>query len=299
MHTKLIFLSAFVCCLAHAELKIVTSTTTLASVTKSIAGNLAKVTSITKGPQDPHYVEAKPSYMLLLRDADLYIANGLDLEVGWLSNVLRGAKNPNILEGSTGFLNAGEYTEALEVPVGKINRAEGDVHPLGNPHFLLDPKRIEKLAIAIQEKLSALDAKNKSIYKSNSESFIKTLKQKVTEWKIRIKKTGVKTVITYHKTLNYFLDFSEVKLASSIEPKPGIPPTPKHVLGLLETIRSHDIKCILVESFFETDSAAKLKKDTGIAFFSVPTEVESTPEAKDYFSLIDSLVTSLEKCSKN
>lgn len=129
---------------AFAEIKIVTSTSTLADLVKTVGGNFVSVTSIAKGPQDPHYVEAKPSYMVVAKNADLYIANGLDLETGWLPNVVRGARNPKINEGANGFLDAGSVITALEIPV-KVDRSQGDIHPKGNPHFLLDPNRAVQL----------------------------------------------------------------------------------------------------------------------------------------------------------
>ncbi len=280
---------------AKAEIKIVTSTATLADLAKTVGGSYVSVSTIAKGPQDPHYVEAKPSYMILAKNADLFIANGLDLETGWLPNVLRGARNPKIMEGANGFMDSGSLITAIEIPV-KVDRAQGDIHPKGNPHFLLDPNRAVSVTKALAEKLSSMDPKHSSEFLKNQKDFADKVQANLKKWKERVAATQVKSVITYHKTLNYFLDTFSITRADSIEPKPGIPPTPAHVIELQQKIRADKVPCILVESFFEPDSAAKLSKDTGIKYFTVPSEVESTKEATDYNQLIESLVSALEKC---
>ncbi len=279
----------------QASNQVVTSTSTLASLVKSIGQGHVDVSSIAKGSQDPHYIEAKPSYMLLLSKAELYVANGFDLESGWLENILRGSRNPKIAVGGEGFLNAGSFVDAIEIPT-HVDRSQGDVHPLGNPHFLLDPERAIKVINAITKKLSELQPKAKADFEKNQTALVTELQKKIPVWRERISKTGTKQIITYHKTLNYFLKFADLDLAGSIEPKPGIPPTARQIMDLQNTIKEKAVKCILIESYFETDSAKKLKSATGIAFEVVPPEVEATSSAKDYVSLIEELVTAVEKC---
>lgn len=294
---KKIFFSLFFGFTAHAEIKIVTSTSTLADLAKTIGGSFVTVTSIAKGPQDPHYIEAKPSYMVLLKNADLFVTNGLDLEIGWLPNVIRGARNPNISEGGLGFLEAGSTITAIDIPE-KVDRSQGDIHPKGNPHFLLDPLRAIQFTKALAERLSTLDPNHKADFVKNQKSFADLTEADLKKWKARVAATKIKALITYHKTLSYFLSSFDLRSADTIEPKPGIPPTPSHVIELQRKIRDEKIPCILVESFFETDSVSKLSKDTGIKYFVVPSEVESTKEAKSYRELIESLVSSVEKCAK-
>ena len=142
---------------AAAEIRVVTTTTTLRSITERIAAGRVRVESVAKGPQDPHFVEAKPSYTVRLREADLLVAIGLDLEIGWLPNVIRGARNPKVAPGGPGHLEAGALVRAIEIPAGKVDRSQGDVHPLGNPHFVLDPVRAAEAARGISARLAALD----------------------------------------------------------------------------------------------------------------------------------------------
>ena len=296
-HTICFLFIFFVPAIALTKLNVLTTTTTLKSIVEAVGGDYVEVDSITRGPQDPHFVEAKPSYMIKTRRADLVISVGLDLEIGWLSNIIRGARNPNVMKGSSGYLEAGTLIEPIEIPKGKIDRSQGDVHSLGNPHFTLDPIRVVKVAEGISKRLSELDTENKLHFKKNMEIFTNKLNQNFLDWNRRIKVTGVKQVITYHKTLNYFLHRFGLELSGSIEPKAGIPPTARHILSLIETIKKKKVSCVLVESFFETSAAERIKKSVSVQIEVVPTEVRATKEAVDYEALIEALVASIEKCS--
>ena len=176
---------------AEEKLNILTSTMNLKSITESVAGDEVQLESITKGPQDPHFLSAKPSYMLKARKADLLIFMGMDLEIGWLPNIIKGARNPQIQKGQIGYLEASQFIKALSVPEGKVDRFFGDVHPFGNPHFLLDPLRAIQVSKGISQRLSLLDPKNKSYYIENQKQFEKNIKEKIKTWKKRIKDSGV------------------------------------------------------------------------------------------------------------
>lgn len=292
MKFNILVLSIFIVALpAEAKLKVVTTTTTLAEFVKEVGGNLVDVTSLTTANQDPHFVEAKPSYMVKLSRADLLVTVGLDLEVGWIGNVQRGAKNPAILDGGPGFFAAGDYISPIELPSGKIDRAQGDVHAKGNPHFHLDPDRALKVSLALAKKLGTLDPQNSAQYWDQGQKFADTLKRKTTEWQARLEKTGIKGVITYHKSRNYFLDRFGIKNLADIEPLPGVPPTAKHIQSLLELVRNQSVRCILNESYFETTAAERLKKESSAKFEVVPVEVST-----NYVDLIDALVKAIETC---
>ncbi len=300
MKNILLALACFTSLTALGKPLVLTTTQTIASLVKEIAHDAIEVESFTRGTQDPHFVEAKPSYMVKASRADLVVASGLDLEVGWLGNILRGARNPKIQEGGSGFLALGSLLSGgwapLERPEGKVDRAHGDIHPSGNPHFILDPLRVRAVLPRLTQKLMELVPERKAEFQSSSDAFSQKLADKHTEWMGRIQKSGVKKVVSYHRTLNYFFDRYKIALAGSIEPKPGIPPSAPHIVKLLNTMKAENIKCILVESFFEMDAGERIKKDWPTHLQSVPTEVGSLQSATDYMSLIESLVKAVEVC---
>jgi zinc/manganese transport system substrate-binding protein len=277
--------------LSYAKLEVVTTTTSLASLAHFVGGDKINVSSLTLNSQDPHYVEAKPSYMVKVRNADLVVSVGLELEIGWLENVLRGAKKPELQVGKSRHLTAGDFIKPIEIPNGKIDRADGDVHALGNPHFMIDPMEAVKVVAVLAKKFEELDPENSSLYKENSEKFAARVKIEYPKWKLRMSNTGISEVVTYHKTFNYFLNSFGVIPVAQIEPKPGVPPTAKHIVGLIELIRNKKIKCILNESYFETTPALRLQKETGVDFKVVNAEVEG-----DYFIYIDNFINQFESC---
>lgn len=278
---------------AFCELNVVTTTTTAEAIVKEISGNKIKIVSIAKGPQDPHYLEAKPSYMVVMASADLLVTNGLELESGWLPLILRGARNSKLQT-----LELCSLIEAIEIP-HKVDRSEGDVHPNGNPHCLLDPKRVSLIASHIANKLSSLDSNNRDFYQNNLKTFSEKLKAKIVDWKTRLASSTEFSFITYHKTINYFLAGFGLNHAGFIEPKPGIPPTAKHIMMLIENIKTQRVNCVLVESFFETDSAVRLNKATGIPYRRVAAEVGATAGTDDYFTWMEALVNAIKDCRVN
>jgi len=290
--------SLFFCSVAWAKVDVVTTTTTLKSLAQYIGGDRVNVISITKGSQDPHYIEAKPSYMVKLRGAELLMVVGLDLEVGWIDNIARGSRNPKVLPGNLGYFNAGLMIHPIEVPEGRIDRSLGDIHPGGNPHFYLDPKRMKKIAKMLSLRLSALDPEGKKDYENNLKVFETQVNKKLLSWKDRVKGASVKKVITYHRTINYFLNRFGVKFAAAIESKPGVPPTAKQILSLIKLIKAQKIKCILVESFFELKAAQRIQKDTNVKVIRVPVEVDALPNTSSYFDLIENLVQAIETCGE-
>lgn len=294
--TLLLSLSFFTSANEAKKLNVLTSTTNIKSLTKYIAGDYIQLDSLTKKEQDPHFLSAKPSYMLKAAKSDLFIFNGLDLEVGWLSLIIQGAKNPQIQKGQSGHLDASQFISALSVPQGKVDRFFGDIHPFGNPHYFLDPLRAIQVSKGILQKLLELDSKNKEHYIKNQKLFEKNIKEKMKEWRKRIQKSKVKKVVTYHSSFEYFLDRFQLKLIGSIEEKPGIPPSAKHILNLIKKIKSSQSSCVLVSSFYNRKWEDKIQSLTPIHVESVAVEVMALKNAKNYSLLIENIVQAIENC---
>jgi zinc/manganese transport system substrate-binding protein len=296
-----IFLTGFIAFLstpAFADLNIVTTTADLEAVVSAIGGGKAQVTAIAKGTQDPHQIEAKPSFMVKMRSADLVIAQGLELETAWIVPLIQGGRNPKISVGTKGFLELGDKIDPIEVPKGNVSRAEGDVHPGGNPHFTLDPIRLGDAAVIIAERMGDLDPSNRALFKKNAETFQQHLKDKNKEWKARLEKTGIKSVVTYHKTLSYFLDRYGIKNPIQLEPRPGIPPTAAHLLEVIELMKKDGIRLVLIENFFDSKAGDKVMQEVPKAKVAVvPVSVGGEPEIKTNEQLIERIVKTIEENS--
>ena len=235
---------------AQAKKFVLTTTPTLADIARFIGGPLIKIESIIGGPQDPHYLSAKPSYMLKARRADIFILNGLDLEIGWAPNVILGARNPKILKGAVGYLDASQFIEPINVVEGKIDRFQGDIHPSGNPHFMIDPVNAVKVAQGFAQKFSLLDPESQQYYMKRSDQFKANINQKLKLWRERINQSKIKKIITYHSSFDYIIRRFGLELVATIEVKPGIPPTAKHILYIRNLIKDQKISCVLAVNFF-------------------------------------------------
>ena len=280
---------------AKDQLKVVTTIPDLQALASEIGGAHVVVDSIAKGTQDPHFVEAKPSYMTKFSKADLVIAVGLDLEIGWLPTLITGSRNPKIIVGTPGYLELGAWMEPIQIPSVKISRAQGDVHPFGNPHYYMDPIRMGKAAVMIAERLGQIDPKNQKEYAQKGSEIQNRLEKKTLEWKARIEKTGVKKIVTFHQTLNYFLDRFGIQNAGTLEPKPGIPPSPKHILEIIEMMKAEKLNLILVENFFDASVTKRIKQDIpDLRTESIPVEVGGEPNIESTDDLIERVVKAIE-----
>ncbi len=278
-----------------AKLQVLTTTTDLRAIASEVGGEFVVAESIAKGTQDPHYIEAKPSFMVKGSRADLVIAVGLDLEVGWLPSIQNGARNPKIQRGRPGYLEVGPQVKPLEVPTGEITRAQGDVHPFGNPHVTLDPVRAGEIALLIAKRLGEIDSANAAIYRQKAEAIQARLSEKTKAWKARVKKAGVTQVVTFHRTLSYFLDRMEIGLAAILEPKPGIPPTSSHVIEVIKLIRERKISLVLVENYFDPTVTKKIREDApGIRTATVAVAVEGGPGLDTLDAVYENLVRQIE-----
>ena len=280
---------------AQGKLQVLTSTTTLKFLAEFIGADHIQAQSIIKGVQDPHYISAKPSYMLKARKADLLLFVGLDLEVGWLPNIISGSRNPRIQNNQPGFFDASRLIQALSIPE-KVDRFFGDIHPGGNPHYLLDPLRAVQVSEGISQRLAKLDPKNKQKYLNNQKRFKQKIEKALVQWKNRIQKAEVKKIVTYHSSFEYFLKRFDLQLIALIEEKPGIPPSAKHLLKVIQTMKTEGVSCILMSSFYNNKRVKKIQQSVKADIQVAPTEVKAVEKAADYFLLIDSLVQAIENC---
>lgn len=281
--------------LAQAKLNVVATIPDLAAVAREVGGSDISVESIAKGTQDPHFIEAKPSFMVKVSKADLLVAVGLELEVGWLPSLIQGARNPRVKAGEKGYLEIGPSIDPLEVPQGKISRADGDVHPDGNPHFYLDPIRLGKTAELIAARLGELDGAHAADFSKRAKAFADRLKAKTAEWQARVRKSGVKKIVTYHKTLTYFFDRFGLENPAILEPKPGVPPTSAHIIEVIQLMKAQKVPLILVENFFDASVTKKITGEVpGSRAASVAVDVEGEDGIKTNEDLLERIVKAIE-----
>ncbi len=295
MHFLFICLSFSLSLAAAAKTKVVTTTTDLEALVKVVGGDKVLVLALAKGTQDPHQIEAKPSYMVKMRDADLVLAQGLELEAAWIVPLIQGARNPKVAIGSSRFIELAEKLDPIDVPEGQVSRAQGDVHPGGNPHFQTDPIRLGRAAVLIAEKLGEIDGANRALFKANAERYQKFLNEKSSEWSKRIAATKVTKIVTFHKSLAYF--FARYGLTSPIqlEPRPGIPPTASHLLQVIELMKKQNVHLILTENYYDDKAAEKISKEVpGIHTALVPVSVGGEKNIETGEQLIERIVKIIE-----
>jgi len=284
---------------AHAKLTVGTTTQDVEAVVKAVGGDEVNTFAVAKGTQDPHQIEAKPSFMVKFRDADLIVSMGLELETAWLVPLLQGSRNTKIAAGTPGNLELGPSLDPIEVAKGAVSRAEGDVHPSGNPHFQLDPIRLGKSALLIADRMGDLDPSHKDLFHANAEKFQKHMEEKTKQWQTRLNKAGVKEFVSYHKTFSYFAERFGIKNTLYLEPKPGIPPTASHIIQVIEDMKARKVKAVLIENFFDDSVRGKLEKEVpGVKVAKVAVYVGGEPSIKTNEQLIEGIVSTLEKMSK-
>lgn len=292
----LIFLSISSVCLA--KLNVATTSTDLAALVKEVGKDKVDVFAIAKGTQDLHQIEAKPSFMVKLRSVDLVISHGLELESAWIVPLIQGARNQKLNE-KTGLYELASELDPIDIPKGNLSRAEGDVHPGGNPHFQLDPIRLGKAALLIAAKLGNLEPSDKDYYQKNAEAFDKHIQEKTKEWQARVKKIGTNEIVTYHKTFSYFCDRFSLKCDLQLEPKPGIPPTASHILEVINQMKKRDLHIVFIENLYEDSVGEKLRQSIPKVFVKrVPVSVEGAPGISTNEQLIENMVKTLEEASR-
>jgi len=276
-----------------AVLHVVSSIPTLGSLAKEVGGARIEVESLGKGYQDPHFVEPKPSLMLVLNRADLLLHVGLELEIGWLPPLVLGSRNPKIQPGELGNLDCSRSIPVLDVPTTKLDRSMGDIHPQGNPHYWIPPANAKIIAREIAERLQQLDPDGRAEYERNLAAFNKRVDAKTREWApMTVKLKGVK-VATYHKSWSYVSQWLALQEVGYVEPKPGIPPDPQHLARLIAVMKQEGAKLLLMENFYNKSVATLVAEKAGAKLLTLPTDVGATPEIKDWFSLVETVLKSL------
>jgi zinc/manganese transport system substrate-binding protein len=272
---------------AEAKLRVISSLQDFASIAQSIGGDRVETFALAKGYQDPHFVDAKPSFVLQLSRADLLIVAGLELEIGYLPPLIDQSRNDKIHPGNPGYLDASVGCDILQRPTTQVTRAMGDVHPYGNPHYWIEPENGRVIARAIAARLSQLDPAGSAVYQKNLAAFETRLTQKEAEWTAKMAPYAGTKIITFHDSWPNFAKAFKLVIAGHVEPKPGIPPSPTHTLEIINLIQAQKIPVILVEPYFDRKTPDSIASKTGVSVVTFYPSVGGTPAIKDYFSLFD------------
>ena len=272
---------------AASKVNVVTATEDLAAIARDIGGDRATTESIARGYQDPHFVEPKPSFVLKLQKADLLVVVGLQLEIGWLPPLINQSRNARIQPGAAGYLDVSSSSKILDIPTTQVTRAMGDVHPLGNPHFWLDPGNGRRIAKAIQDKLSEMQPKEASYFAQRYADFDRRLADAEKGWEAKMAPFRGRKIVTYHRSWPNFCDRFGLVVVDYVEPKPGIPPSPSHTLELINTMKREGIKLILVEPYFDLRTPNSVADKVGGQVVVLMPSVGGVKDVKDYFQLFD------------
>jgi ABC-type Zn uptake system ZnuABC Zn-binding protein ZnuA len=285
-------LSAFALALvagpASAQLRVVTSTTDLAAIAADVGGTHVRVRHVSEGYQDPHFAEAKPSFVLQLRDADVFAFVGLDLEIGWMPLLIQGARNPKVAPGGTGHLDVSQAIAVLDRATGRVDRSQGDVHALGNPHYWLDPENGRRIAQLFARKFSELDPRNATVYAANAAAFETRLGDAERAWQAQRSLIRGKPVVAYHTSWKYLAEYTGMNIVGFMEPKPGVPPSPSHLAGLILQMQRTGAKVIIMEPWYNRRDADFVAGKTGASVILLPPSVGGLGRDKpaDYVDLL-------------
>ncbi len=272
---------------AASKLRVVTATTDLAALTEEVGGDRVSVESIARGYQDPHFVEAKPSFLLKLRRAELLIVVGLQLEIAWLPPLINQCGNPRVQVGAPGYLDASQFAEILEIPTQVVTRAMGDVHPFGNPHYWLDPDNGRRIAKGIATRLAELRPDDSAYFDQRFQALSQRLTQADQVWEHAMSPFRGRKVVTYHRSWPNFTKRFGLDVVDYVEPRPGIPPSPAHTVELIQLMRREKVKVILVEPYFDLKTPNAVARETGAQVVVLLPSVGGEKEVTDYFKLFD------------
>ncbi len=265
---------------APATVRVVTSLPDLADLTRQIGGERVKVDYIVRGDQNPHFIEVKPSYMMKLRSADLFLTIGMELEL-WAPQLVDGSRNTSLH-----VVDLSRPIQKLEVPAS-VDASQGDVHRFGNPHYWLDPRNMRAICGEIVDALAEVAPADEKFFRANADAWLRTLDGKIAEWEGIMKPLAGRKVITFHQSWTYFARWLGLIVADQVEPKPGIPPSPSHIADLINTIRQEGIKVIIVEPFYDLSAPEKLAQSTGATVLRLSTSVGGVPQATDYLAMME------------
>jgi zinc/manganese transport system substrate-binding protein len=267
-------------------IKIVTTTMDLKSIAEMIGGNKVSVQSIATGYQNPHFVDPKPSYIISLSNADIFVTVGLDLETGWSPQLVSSSRNAKIQKGSPGYVDASEGVVLFQVP-SSVNRGEGDIHIYGNPHYWLDPLNGKIIASNIALGLERADPANKPFYEANLKIFFAKIDSKLREWTAKMAPFKGSKIIAYHNEWVYFEKRFGLEIVDFMEPKPGIPPSPAQLVKVIKEVTAEKIKVIISSPYFTTSSSDVVAKQTGVKILTLATSTGAFSSIKNYFDLFD------------
>jgi len=272
---------------AQGKLNVIATTEDLAAIGREVGGDHITIESIAKGYQDPHFVEAKPSFILKLQKAYVLIAVGRKLEIGWLPPLIQQSRNGKIQVGAAGYLDASLHAQILELPTGQLTRAMGDVHPQGNPHYWLDPENGKRIATDIAEKFSSLRPNDKAYFDKQLADFNGRLDAAEKRWLAAMAPYKGTKIVTYHRSFPNFADRFGLEIVGYVEPRPGIPPSPQHTLDLINEMKRQNIKLVLVEPYFDLKTPNAIGRETGAQVLVMPPSVGGVKEASDFLKLFD------------
>jgi ABC-type Zn uptake system ZnuABC Zn-binding protein ZnuA len=272
---------------AAAPPKVVTTTEDLAALVREVGGDKVSVESLARGYQDPHFVEPKPSFILKLHGADLLVVVGRELEIGWLPPLLTQSRNARIQPGGAGYLDASTGVRILDMPVGQITRAMGDVHPQGNPHYWLDPDNGRVIAKSISGALASVAPADRAYFESRYADFDRRLAEAQQRWAAAIAPHKGAKVVTYHRSWSNFAERFALDVIGYVEPKPGIPPSPSHTIALIAEMKRQQVKLILVEPYFDLKTPESVAREVGGKVLVLTPSVGGVKEAGSYVALFD------------
>ncbi len=282
---------------AQAAIKVLATTADWGSLTTELGGDKVNVYTATNALQDVHQVDAKPSLIARARAADLVVANGADLEVGWLPVLLQESGNAKIQPGGTGYFEATSAVRLMDIP-SAVDRSMGDIHPLGNPHIQLDPHNVAAVAKALTAKLAAVDPANAQYYQSRGADFQARWQQAMARWDAQAAPLKGVPVVAIHMDQRYLGRWLGLNQVATIEPKPGVPPSAGYLLELVNKLAATKPKMILRNAYNDPKAAESLAQKIGVPVVLLPFSVGGTPEAKDLFGLFDDTLNRLLAANK-
>lgn len=283
--------------LAHAEVKIVSSLGDLAAMAREVGGDNADVELLASPHEDPHFVDAKPSFVAHVAKADVLLVNGMSLEIGWLPTLVRNSHNPKIQRGADGYFDASQFVERKGVPTTKVTRAAGDIHPQGNPHFTPDPRQMARVALAFGKRLAKVDPAHADAYKKRARAFAKKALQTAKFWhkKFRDMPAKCRQIVVYHEAWTYVTGWLGLNVAIPVEPKPGVPPNPKHVAEVFKTVKKQQVPAIIEMEYYPDSNTEMIAKRTGAYLLTVQGQAR---EDEDYFTRVNKMAGELYSALK-
>lgn len=298
MKKILLILSVFLCALsAQARLNVVATLPDFGSLAREIGGDNVNVTVLAKPTEDPHFVDARPSFVVALRSADVLIDGGAELELGWLPPLLQNARNAKLDVGKPGRVQASQGIRLMNVPTN-VTRAAGDVHALGNPHFAVDPIIAKAIAQHIAQSFAAVDPPNAATYDANYKKFEAAINAKLQQWGATMLPFKGQHVAAYHDSWPYFGHRFGLEIDIFLEPKPGIPPSPSHLAEVITQMKAQKIKAIIVEPYHDRKIAERVASATGAQVVDFAQYPGALPNTDSYIRLIDALVSRLAAALK-